>query len=64
MDTELVIHARNGDQGTFATLADSVYGRLHQVAYRILRDRPGAEAAARRRPASPQPSETGSGAST
>ena len=43
MDTELVIHARNGDQQAFATLADSLYGRLHQVAFRILRDRPAAE---------------------
>jgi RNA polymerase sigma factor (sigma-70 family) len=43
MDTELVIHARNGDQVAFATLADSLYGRLHQVAYRILRDRGVAE---------------------
>jgi len=43
MGTELVIHARNGDQQAFATLADSLYGRLHQVAYRILRDRGLAE---------------------
>ena len=43
MDTELVIHARNGDQAAFATLVDSLYGRLHQVAYRILRDRHLAE---------------------
>lgn len=43
MDTELVIHARNGDQMAFATLADSLYGRLHQVAYRILRDQGLAE---------------------
>lgn len=43
MDTELVIHARNGDQGAFAALADSSYTRLHQVAFRILRDRPAAE---------------------
>jgi RNA polymerase sigma factor (sigma-70 family) len=43
MDTELVIHARNGDQGAFAALADSLYGRWHQVAYRILRDRRLAE---------------------
>jgi RNA polymerase sigma factor (sigma-70 family) len=43
MDTELVIHARNGDQQAFAMLADSYYGRLHQVAFRILRDRPAAE---------------------
>jgi RNA polymerase sigma-70 factor (ECF subfamily) len=43
MDAELVIHARNGDQQAFATLAEAVYGRLHQVAYRILRDRGLAE---------------------
>ena len=43
MDTELVIHARNGDQQAFATLADAMYGRLHQVAFRILRDRSSAE---------------------
>jgi len=43
MDAELVIHARNGDQEAFATLADTMYGRLHQVAFRILRDRPAAE---------------------
>ena len=43
MDTELVIHAQNGDQHAFAMLADSLYGRLHQVAFRILRDRPAAE---------------------
>ena len=43
MDTELVIHAQNGDQQAFATLADALYGRLHQVAYRILRDRALAE---------------------
>ncbi|MEX1295110.1 MAG: RNA polymerase sigma factor [Candidatus Limnocylindrales bacterium] len=43
MDTELVIHAREGDQGAFADLADSFYARLHQVAFRILRDRPAAE---------------------
>ena len=27
--TELVIHARNGDQAAFVTLADSLYDRLH-----------------------------------
>ncbi len=43
MDTELVIHARNGDQQAFAALADWSYRRLHQVAFRILRDRPAAE---------------------
>jgi RNA polymerase sigma-70 factor (ECF subfamily) len=43
MDTELVIHAQNGDQQAFAVLADASYSRLHQVAFRILRDRPAAE---------------------
>ena len=43
MDTELVIRARDGDQQAFAQLADSAYGRLHQVAFRILRERPAAE---------------------
>jgi RNA polymerase sigma factor (sigma-70 family) len=43
MDTELVIHARNGDQQAFAALAEASYSRLHQVAYRILRDRALAE---------------------
>lgn len=43
MDTELVIHAQNGDQQAFASLADSLYGRLHQVAFRILRERAAAE---------------------
>lgn len=43
MNTELVIHARDGDQQAFAELADSSYARLHQVAFRILRNRPAAE---------------------
>lgn len=43
MDTELVIHAQQGNQQAFATLADSLYARLHHVAFRILRDRPAAE---------------------
>jgi RNA polymerase sigma-70 factor (ECF subfamily) len=43
MDAELVIHAQTGDQEAFATLADAMYGRLHQIAFRILRERPAAE---------------------
>lgn len=43
MDTELVIQAQNGDQQAFAALATMAYPRLHQVAFRILRDRPAAE---------------------
>ncbi len=38
MDTDLVIRAQDGDQIAFARLADGVYGRLQQLAYRILRD--------------------------
>ena len=38
MDTELVMRARDGDQGAFASLAVVVGDRLHAVAHRILRD--------------------------
>ena len=38
MDTDLVLRAQNGDEIAFARLADGVYGRLQQVAYRIQRD--------------------------
>ncbi len=38
MDTDLVLRAQDGDEIAFARLADGVYGRLQQVAYRILRD--------------------------
>jgi RNA polymerase sigma-70 factor (ECF subfamily) len=38
MDTDLVIRAQDGDEIAFARLADGVYGRLQQLAYRILRD--------------------------
>ena len=43
MDTELVIRAQRGDQAAFAEIATAVYGRLHSVAYGILRDRSLAE---------------------
>ena len=38
MDTDLVVRARDGDEIAFARLADGVYGRLQQLAFRILRD--------------------------
>jgi RNA polymerase sigma-70 factor (ECF subfamily) len=38
MDTELVVRAQEGDEIAFARLADGIYGRLQQLAYRILRD--------------------------
>jgi len=43
MDTELVIRAQRGDQAAFAEIASATYGRLHSLAYGILRDRPMAE---------------------
>jgi len=39
MDTELVVRAQAGDQDAFARLATASAGRLHSVAYNILRDR-------------------------
>lgn len=39
MDTDLVVRAQQGDQVAFARLADAAYGRLQQLAFRILRDR-------------------------
>jgi RNA polymerase sigma factor (sigma-70 family) len=38
MDFDLVVRAQDGDEIAFARLADGVYGRLQQLAYRILRD--------------------------
>lgn len=38
MDTDLVIRAQDGDQAAFARLAAARYGRLQQLAFRILRD--------------------------
>ena len=46
MDTDLVVRAQRGDIAAFETLARPLYGRLHQVAFRILRDRALAEDAA------------------
>ncbi len=39
MDSELVTRAQSGDQDAFARLATAAAGRLHSVAYNILRDR-------------------------
>ena len=38
MDPTLVVRAQNGDEEAFASLAESIGGRLHGVARRILRD--------------------------
>jgi RNA polymerase sigma-70 factor (ECF subfamily) len=38
MDTDLVVRAQDGDEIAFARLADGIYGRLQQLAFRILRD--------------------------
>ena len=38
MDTDLVVRAQDGDEIAFARLADASYGRLQQLAFRILRD--------------------------
>jgi RNA polymerase sigma factor (sigma-70 family) len=43
MDSELVIRAQGGDEAAFAAITAASYGRLQQVAYRILRDRHLAE---------------------
>ena len=43
MDPELVIRAQRGDQAAFAEIASATYGRMHSLAYGILRDRPNAE---------------------
>lgn len=45
MDSDLVVRAQAGDERAFATLAAGIYDRLHQLAFRILRDRPSAEEA-------------------
>jgi RNA polymerase sigma-70 factor (ECF subfamily) len=39
MDASLVIQAQHGDRGAFGTLVERVGGRLHAIAYSILRDR-------------------------
>ena len=43
MDRQLVIKAQAGDRAAFAELVVAVSGRLHAIAYRMLRDRSLAE---------------------
>ncbi len=43
MDAELVNRAQRGDQAAFAEIAAATYGRLHSLAFGILRDRALAE---------------------
>lgn len=43
MDRELVVRAQGGDRGAFTALATDLYGRLHGIAYTILRDQHLAE---------------------
>jgi RNA polymerase sigma-70 factor (ECF subfamily) len=43
MDTQLVTRAQQGDEAAFAELTVAVGGRLHRIAYSILRDRGLAE---------------------
>ncbi len=43
VDVDLVIRAQEGDREAFSSLASGVYDRLHQLAFRILRERGTAE---------------------
>jgi RNA polymerase sigma-70 factor (ECF subfamily) len=45
MHTDLVVRAQRGDEQAFTRLLAPMYDRLHQLAYRILRDRSLAEEA-------------------
>ena len=42
MDKELVVRAQAGDPDAFTELVDAIGGRLHAIAYSILRDRDAA----------------------
>lgn len=42
-ETELLVRARRGDHGAFATLVQGERPRLHRLLYRITRDREAAE---------------------
>jgi RNA polymerase sigma factor (sigma-70 family) len=48
MDVELVVRAQRGDVEAFTELVDALGGRLHAVAYSILRDREAAADATQR----------------
>ena len=39
MDSSLVVRAQQGDRGAFTDLVDAVGGRLHAIAFSVLRDR-------------------------
>lgn len=39
MDSSLVVRAQQGDRGAFTDLVDAIGGRLHAIAYSVLRDR-------------------------
>jgi RNA polymerase sigma-70 factor (ECF subfamily) len=43
MDSALITRAQEGDQAAFAEIATRTYGRLHSIAFAILRDRALAE---------------------
>jgi RNA polymerase sigma factor (sigma-70 family) len=48
MDVQLVIRAQEGDETAFAAITAAQYGRLQQIAYRVLRDPELAEDATQR----------------
>ena len=39
MDSSLVVRAQQGDRGAFTDLVDDIGGRLHAIAFSVLRDR-------------------------
>ena len=45
MHTDLLVRAQRGDEQAFTRLLVPIYARLHQIAYRMLRDRSLAEEA-------------------
>lgn len=39
MDSRLVVRAQQGDRGAFTDIVDAIGGRLHAIAFSVLRDR-------------------------
>ena len=39
MEDDLVVRAQQGERGAFADLVDAIGGRLHAIAFSVLRDR-------------------------
>ena len=39
MDSRLVVRAQQGDREAFTGIVDAIGGRLHAIAYTVLRDR-------------------------